>query len=181
MLSNLWFPGSQFQKSISRLSLKQFSADWQKVAMAVACVWSTAGVPQEATAGILLGRKKFLRALRAGTGRSRQSQGPSRPSWRPCWDSVLSLLGLQVRLVGPTWWSFEDPQGTAATVGCCQGLLLQGEWPVWGSQVAPDLAGQRLQQVYPEMAGAPSSPGWAAGVCTQRRRPVQGLGAGLGG
>lgn len=109
------------------------------------------------------------------------SQGPSRPSWRPCWDSVLSLLGLQVRLVGPTWWSFEDPQGTAATVGCCQGLLLQGEWPVWGSQVAPDLAGQRLQQVYPEMAGAPSSPGWAAGVCTQRRRPVQGLGAGLGG
>ena len=149
--------------------------------MAAACVWSTAGMPREVTAGILFGRQKLLRALGAGTGRSRQGQGPSRPSWRPCWDSAFSLSGLQVRLVGPAQWSFEGPRGIATTIVCHQGLLLQGEWPVWGSQGAPDTTGQHLQQVYSEAAGAPFPPDGAAGVCTQRRRPVQGLGAGLGG
>lgn len=148
--------------------------------MAVACVWSAAGVPQEATAGILLGRKKFLRALRAGTGRSRQS-GPLPALLEALLGFSALTAGSSGQVSGSYLVVIRGPQGTAATVGCCQGLLLQGEWPVWGSQVAPDLAGQRLQQVYPEMAGAPSSPGWAAGVCTQRRRPVQGLGAGLGG
>ena len=149
------------------------------MATAVACVWSTAGAPQGATAAILFGRRKLLRALGAGTGKRLQGQGCSWPSRRPCWDSVLSLLGLQVRLVGPAWWSFEGPQGTAATVGCCQGLLLQGEWPAWGSQAAPALAGQRLQQVYSETAGAPSPPGRAAGVYPEEA-PSAGSGCRLG-
>lgn len=132
--------------------------------------WPVCGARQgchKVTAAILSGRQKLLRALGAGTGKSLQGQGRSRPSRRPCWDSVLSLLGLQVRLVGPAWWSFEGPQGTAATVGCRQGLLLQGEWPVWGSQEAPALAGQHLQQVYSETAGAPS-PRARLQVCVPR-------------
>ena len=158
--------------------------------MAVACVWSTAGVPQEATAGILLGGKKFLRALRAGTGRSRQSQGPSRPSWRPCWDSVLSLLGLQVRLVGPTWWSFEDPRALqppwAVVRGCfCRvsGQCGAPRWPQISLGSVCSRFTQRWQEHHPPRAGlqvcvprgGAQCRGWAqAWVARWARRGPQG-------
>lgn len=139
------------------------------------------GCHERSLRGFCLGDRSFSEHSELEQGGAIQGQGPSRPSWRPCWDLVLSLSGLQVRLVGPAQWSFEGPRGIAATVVCRQGLLLQGERPVWGSQGAPDTAGQHLQQVYSEAAGAPFPPDGAAGVCTQRRHPVQGLGAGLGG
>lgn len=118
------------------------------------------------------------------------SQGPSRPSWRPCWDSVLSLLGLQVRLVGPTWWSFEDPRALqppwAVVRGCfCRvsGQCGAPRWPQISLGSVCSRFTQRWQEHHPPRAGlqvcvprgGAQCRGWAqAWVARWARRGPQG-------